>query len=471
MSYRQPATATDFHCKIPPPLDPEFKPAALWDRAYARGVAESKDAGREVCFALSRPDGICHHAHTRILPALPEFEAINLFHCERFLKSLLWIHGGNRISIAGAPEIAEALALQYSEKGQRQFDHHFLGERCFRQAMSIQSCDSADLPPESRSRHEIGRHLDGCRIGFDLGGSDRKCAAIIDGKVVFSEEIKWDPYFQSDPNYHIEGIRDSIRRAQEHLPRVDAIGGSAAGIYIDNEVRVASLFRGIPIDEFDRSVSQLFKQLKKEWNDVPFEVANDGDVTALAGSMALETNNLLGIAMGTSQAAGFIDDRGHITGWLNELAFAPIDYRDDAPQDEWSGDRGCGVQYFSQQAVARLLPVSGLQADPSASPAEQLEFAQERLQQDDHRAQSIFETIGTYFGYAVAQYADIYHFDHLLLLGRVSSGRCGDIILDQAREVLASEFPELADTLQFHVPDERTKRHGQAIAAASLPAL
>jgi hypothetical protein len=37
--------------------------------------------------------------------------------------------------------------------------------------------------------------------------------------------------------------------------------------------------------------------------------------------------------------------------------------------------------------------------------------------------------------------------------------------------VLDVEFPELAARIGFHVPDEHEKRHGQAIAAASLPAL
>src|SRR5204862_7901779 len=103
----------------------------------------------------------------------------------------------------------------------------------------------------------------------------------------------------------------------------------------------------------------LFLNLRQEWG-VPLEVANDGDVTALAGAMSLQTNGVLGIAMGSSQAAGFLDNEGRITGWLNELAFAPIDYNPRAAADEWSGDLGCGVQYFSQQAADRRAPAAGL---------------------------------------------------------------------------------------------------------------
>src|SRR5947199_221054 len=140
----------------------------------------------------------------------------------------------------------------------------------------------------------LGRHLEGCRIGFDLGASDRKCAAVIDGKVVFSDEVPWNPSAQADPQYHFDGIDDSLRRAATHLPRVDAIGGSAAGVYVDNEVRIGSLYRTVPRDQFDTRIRRLFFDLQAAWNGVPFEVVNDGEVTALAGSMALGDNAVLG---------------------------------------------------------------------------------------------------------------------------------------------------------------------------------
>jgi hypothetical protein len=37
--------------------------------------------------------------------------------------------------------------------------------------------------------------------------------------------------------------------------------------------------------------------------------------------------------------------------------------------------------------------------------------------------------------------------------------------------VLRQEFPKLDSLIKFHIPDEKEKRHGQAIAAASLPSL
>ncbi|MFM7743255.1 MAG: ROK family protein, partial [Verrucomicrobiota bacterium] len=315
----------------------------------------------------------------------------------------------------------------------------------------------------------LGRHLGGCRIGFDLGGSDRKCAALIDGKVVFSEEMKWDPYFQSDPDYHLAGIRHSIDLAAGHLPRVDAIGGSSAGVYVSNKVRVASIFRGVTDEAaFDSRIRNMFVDLANEYG-VPFEVLNDGDVTALAASMSLGRDAVLGVAMGTSVAAGYVDQDGNLTNWLSELAFVPVDYRVDGPADEWSGDRGCAVQYFSQQGVGRLLPLAGIHLPTSLKLPEQLEELQRLMLAGDPRAPLVYEAVGTALGYAIAHFASFYAMNCLLIMGRVTSGQGGSSIIEQARLVLRDEFPELR--IDLVVPSEKDKRHGQAVAAASLPSL
>jgi predicted NBD/HSP70 family sugar kinase len=211
--------------------------------------------------------------------------------------------------------------------------------------------------------------------------------------------------------------------------------------------------------------------VKRAWNDVPFEVVNDGEVTALAGSMSLGENAILGIALGTSTAAGYVTPDGNITSWLNELAFAPIDYNPAAPKDEWSGDYGVGAQYFSQQCVGRLMPVAAIDAPPDMPLPERLKLVQRLMAGEDVRARQIYRTIGVYLGYGVAHYASFYDLRHVLVLGRVTSGPGGDEIVNGAREVLEIEFPDLARRIRFHVPDEHDKRHGQAIAAASLPSL
>ena len=132
-------------------------------------------------------------------------------------------------------------------------------------------------------------------------------------RVVFSDETVWDPYHKPDPQYHFDGIMDSLRKAAAHLPRVDAIGGSAAGVYVNNRVKAGSLFRGVPPEVFDARVKDLFLEVRRAWNDVPFEVVNDGEVTALAGSMSLGANAILGIALGTSTAGGYVTRDGNIT--------------------------------------------------------------------------------------------------------------------------------------------------------------
>ena len=453
-----------------PSLDPSFVPALLWNRRYRKTV-DANPASQDLHLALSRPDGTTFRHQLRVLPHEGDNIALNRTHVERTLKFLLWSRGASRIHVAGCDDIATMLSALYAADGAQAFDAETIGTDMFGETIQVLPCRIEDLPDESGTTTALGRHLEGCRIGFDLGGSDRKAAAVIDGKVVFSEEIAWDPYFQTDPQYHLDGIRDTLTRAAAHLPQVDAIGGSAAGIYINNEVRVASLFRGITDSAvYDEQVRPIFLKLREEWNGIPFEVINDGEVTALAGSMSMNANSVLGISMGTSLAVGYCDKHGHITPWLNELAFAPIDYRPDAPIDEWSKDIGCGVQYFSQQGVARLAKPAGF--DFGDLPfAEQLVEVQNAMKEGDQRARQIYETIGTCFGYSIAHYAEFYDIRNLLILGRVTSGAGGDLILEQAGDLPKSEFPDLAEQIALSTPDEQMKCHGQAVAAASLPVI
>lgn len=453
-----------------PILDPSFVPAVLWNRAYRERCKESGDS-IPLGIVLERTDGTRSRFDTRVLPHQGENIPLNIRYVERLVKSLLWFRGGYRIIIGGSEPIAQAIREIYSSTGTRKFDFEFMGTRVYGQAMRIEAVPFKDLPVGRETAMPLGRHLDGARIGFDLGGSDRKCAAVLNGSVVFSEEVTWDPYFQSDPQYHYDGINDTLRRAAAHLPRVDAIGGSAAGVYVNNEVRAASLFRGVSPEDFEKRVRRIFFDLQREWVGIPFELANDGEVTALAGSMSLGENGVLGVSMGTSVAGGYVTLDGSITPWLNELAFAPVDYRENAPVDEWSGDAGCAVQYFCQQGVARLAPLAGLEFPADMKFAERLVEVQNLMAAGDQRARQIYETIGTCFGYTIAQYADFYDIRVVLVLGRVMTGEGGAIILDKAAEVLQGEFPDLAARIQLRTPDEKDKRHGQAVAAASLPAL
>jgi predicted NBD/HSP70 family sugar kinase len=459
--------------KLRPVLDPEFVPASLWTRAY-RAAIQADGGGSKLVLALERSDASVSVYRTEVLRHEGANVAVNNRHVERLLKFLLWQKGGHRIIIGGDPSLAAYVRSIYAPDGARAFDHQFLGERVYGRPMLIESTTFDAAPLENETATPLGRHLDGFRIGFDLGASDRKCAAVADGRVVFSEEIPWNPSAQADPQYHFDGIHDSLRRAAAKLPRVDAVGGSAAGIYVANEVRVGSLYRAVAPHLFDQRIRRLFFDLQAAWGGVPFEVVNDGEVTALAGSMALNDSAVLGIAMGSSLAAGFVTPAGTLTTWLNELAFVPVDYRshsEGAPVDEWSGDAGVGAQYFSQQAVARLLEPAGIDLSKDMPLPAKLERVQDLVVRGDPRARKIYQTIGAYLGYNIATYDDFYQFRNLLVLGRVMTGEGGDIIISVARKVLQEEFPELAERIRFHIPDEQEKRHGQAIAAASLPAI
>jgi predicted NBD/HSP70 family sugar kinase len=451
-----------------PVLDPAFVPGALWNRAYRQLVQAA--AGPPLALALERSDGSVSVFRTAILPHEGPNVAINERYLERLLKFLLWQKGGYRITVAGDPRLADYLRSVYAPTGERAFDHDFMSG-VYAHPMTVESTTYDNAPAERETAAPLGRHLDGFRIGFDLGASDRKCAAVAEGQVVFSEEVPWNPSVQSDPQYHYDGIHDSLQRAAAHLPRVDAIGGSAAGVYVNNEVRIGSLYRGIPRPLFDTRVRRLFFDLQAAWGGIPFDVVNDGEVTALAGSMALNDGAVLGVAMGSSLAAGYVTPQGAITTWLNELAFVPVDYRPGAPADEWSGDPGVGAQYFSQQAVGRLLAPAGIDLPTDMPLPVKLEHVQKLVAAGDQRARRIYETIGVFFGYNIAYYTEFYEVRNLLVLGRVLTGVGGDLILSIANQVLKAEFPELAERIRFHIPDEKEKRHGQAIAAASLPSI
>jgi predicted NBD/HSP70 family sugar kinase len=451
---------------ILPPLEPDFLPAALYRRAF---LAAADSAGSvPLVLGVEREHGLRVRYETRIFPAEHPQAGENHRYIERLLKFLLWQRGGWKVSVGGSPAAAERLRRAYSPVGERRFDCFFMGRDVYEKEFTVLSCRPEDIPPSLETGKPLGRHLDGCRIGFDLGASDRKVSAIVDGNAVYSEEVVWEPRKHADPEYHYREIRAALETAAAKLPRVDAIGGSSAGIFIDNRPMIASLFRAVPPERFGE-VRDLFLRLRAEFG-VPLEVINDGDVTALAGAMSLGGNAVLGIALGSSEATGYVDADGNILGWLNELAFAPVDYRPGAARDEWSGDSGVGSQYFSQQCVFRLAPKAGIEIPPDLTDADKLKFVQARLEAGDEGARRIWESMGVFLGYGLAHYADFYPLRHVLILGRCTSGSGGSLLLEGARRVLDREFPEYAG-LHIQLPDEKSRRVGQSIAAASLPAL
>jgi predicted NBD/HSP70 family sugar kinase len=449
-----------------PPLDSEFRPACLANRDFHK---ESGGVGVPLILGLERAGGEIGRFETLVFPEGHPRSGEDKYYIERILKFLIWQRGGWKVYIGGPRFIGDYIQKEYAPTGGRQFDFHFMGEQVYEKTFTVILCKPSEVPQLNESGKELGRHLNGFRIGFDLGASDRKVSAVIDGQAIFSEEIIWEPRKHSDPEYHYREVMAAIKSAAEKMPRIDAIGGSSAGIYIDNRPMVGSLFRSIPQDRYGE-IKNMFLRIRDELN-VPLEVINDGDVAALAGSMSLEDNGVLGIALGSSEATGYVDENGKIRGWLNEMAFAPVDFNPGAPADEWSGDRGVGSQYFSQQCVFRLAPKAGITIPNGISEADKLKFVQEKLEAGDKGAIEIWQSMGIYLGYGLAQYADFYNIKHVLILGRCTSGRGGDLILDNANKVLKTEFPDLASRFNIQLPDEKNRRVGQSIAAASLPIL
>ena len=445
-----------------PVLDQEFIPMLRFNRAF---LATAK---KPVSIAVERADGQMATCHTYI-HGTPEMAEADHYYINRLVKTILWMKGGFKIYVSGDEGTYTYLTQAYSAGGEQEFDWDYMAnvfENPFQVVLVDQVPEAKDAPKA------MGGHLEGCRIGFDAGGSDRKVSAVVDGETVYSEEVVWFPKINSDPDYHYEGIVAALKSAAEHMPRVDAVGVSSAGVYINNRTMNASLFLQVPKDQFDAKVKDIYiRAITDTFGDVPYSVINDGDVSALAGAMSLNDNSVLGIAMGTSEAVGYVDEQGRVTGWLNELAFVPVDAACGAMRDEWSGDIGCGVKYFSQDGVIKLAPRAGIELDESMSPAEKLKVVQKLMAEDDPRAAKVYESIGVYLGHTLAYYYDLYACRHVLLLGRVMSGKGGDLILDTAKRVLAEEYPELEGKITPELPDEKFRRVGQSMAAASLPEL
>ena len=446
--------------KNTPVLDPDFMPLMRFNRAFLAG------AKKPVGIAVERAGGQMASCRT-FIHGTPEMAEADHYYIERIVKTILWMKGGFKVYVSGDEGVCKYLQSVYCAGGQQEFDWDYMAN-VFEHPFEVVLVD--EIPEAKDAPKAIGGHLEGCRIGFDAGGSDRKVSAVIDGETVYSEEVVWFPKINSDPDYHYDGIVAALKSAAGHMPRVDAVGVSSAGVFINNRTMNASLFLQVPKEIYDEKVKDIYiRAIRDTFGDVPYCVINDGDVSALAGSMSLNDNSVLGIAMGTSEAVGYVDEEGRITGWLNELAFVPVDAQPEAMRDEWSGDIGCGVKYFSQDGVIKLAPRAGIELDESASPAEKLKAVQALMAEDDPRAAKVYASIGVYLGHTLAYYYELYGCRHVLLLGRVMSGKGGDLILDTAQKVLADEYPELTGKIVPELPDEKFRRVGQSMAAASLP--
>lgn len=244
----------------------------------------------------------------------------------------------------------------------------------------------------------------------------------------------------------------------------------------------------MPPAVYKEKVVDIFKRLAKEMaGDVPLKVINDGEVTALAAYKKIKSGNIMGISMGSSEGGGYANADGNLIGWINELCYIRLDLNPRAPTDPWSKGAHTGLShmYLGQRGATKLASKGGVKVPdnmkyPHAdmctikheTHAQCLKLIQEAMknEESEKEARKIYETVGVYLGYGLAQYCEFYKIDHVMILGRVSKGNGGDIMLDTAKKVLTEEFPEFAG-IQFHTADDHFKAVGQCIAAAALPAL
>ena len=169
----------DYEMRHIPALDPGFIPFGIWADAYRKG------ARKPLAIAVERNNGFISVRNTLIHGTEAMAEA-DYRYVERYVKFLLWSIGGFRVYVCGSSSIAGRLQKAYTPSGERAFDFDFF-QKLYERDLEILDLPLEQCPAANECPQPIGGHLDGCRIGFDAGGSDRKVSAMIDGDCVYSE--------------------------------------------------------------------------------------------------------------------------------------------------------------------------------------------------------------------------------------------------------------------------------------------
>merc|ERR1711959_789290 len=402
--------------------------------------------------------------------------------------------GASELQLAGPKGICEALKVAYSAGGTYEFEAGVMPkangtpDKVFE--VTIKG-SAGDLPPAKDTPQECGKDAGGCRLAFDLGKSDIKTVAIKDGEVLDSAETEWD-VTNPDPQYHFDAIVAAMKKTIENAKAkgfgtIQAVGGSATGtVSGNNEATWCDIFPNVPPDVYKAKVVDIFKRIPKEVaGDVPLKVINDGEVTALAAVQKIGKGNIMGISMGSSEGGGYANTDGNLLGWINEMCYIRLDLKPEAPTDPWTkgAHRGISHMYLGQRGATKLAAKAGVKVPdnyvyphPDMCTIKHEDHAQclkliQKAMADPETTESVsklYETVGVYLGYGLAQYSEFYNIDHVMILGRVSKGAGGDLMLSVAKKVLETEFPEYAH-IQFHTADDHFKAVGQCIAAAALP--
>merc|ERR1711865_198299 len=449
----------------------------------------TKDCADELQWALPRADG-CGRYTLKVFPEGHEDIEASVYLAGVLIQEMIWQRSASELQLAGPPAICEALSKAFAEGGAYEFEASSMPNVCGTPdaAFAVRIVSVADMPEARDTPQVCGKDANGCRLAFDLGKSDIKVVAVKDNEVLYSKETEWD-VTNPDPQYHYDAIKAAMQLGKDALPQIDAIGGSATGTVSGaNEATWCDIFPNVPPDVYKEKVVDIFVRLAKDVaGDVPLKVINDGEVTALAAVQKIKAGNVLGVSMGSSEGAGYANADGNLMGWINELCYIRLDLNPMAPSDPWTKGAHSGIShmYLGQRGATKLAAAGGIEGPedqmyPNAAMctikhenhAQCLKLIQEAMKNPakEPQARLIYETVGVYLGYGLAQYTEFYKIDHVMILGRVSKGAGGDIMLDTAKKVLSDEFPEFAG-MQFHTADDHFKAVGQCIAAAALPTL
>merc|ERR1719442_152029 len=265
-------------------------------------------------------------------------------------------------------------------------------------------------------------------------------------------ETEWD-VTNPDPQYHFDAIvaamKATIERAKEKgFGDIEAVGGSATGtVSGNNEATWCDIFPNVPPDVYKEKVVDIFQRMAKEIaGDVPLKVINDGEVTALAAVQKIGKGKVMGISMGSIEGGGYANVDGNLMGWINELCYIKLDMNPDDPDDPWTKDpnnhRGISHMYLGQRGATKNahkvcdVPENYKYPHPDMCTIKHEDHAQclkliQKAMADPEKEKEVtklYETVGVYLGYALAQYCEFYKIDHVMILGRVSKGKGGDVM-------------------------------------------
>jgi len=474
--------------KVVAPLDTKFSPLILGKRRYLEAVKEVEDA-ESLEWALPRADG-CARYKLPVFPQKHKDVRASTYLAGVLIQEMIWQRSASSLILFGPEKMTKALKTMFSIGGAYEFEAKSMPNVCGTpdKPFEVTIAEKAEDLPEAKDAPQVcGTNANGCRLAFDLGKSDIKTVAVKDNEVLDSKETEWD-VTNVDPDYHFDAILKAMKETAAKLPKIEAIGGSATGtISADNEATWCDIFPNVPPDVYKAKVTDIFKRLAHEMAPgVPLKVINDGEVTALAAFQKIKAGNVMGISMGSSEGGGYANADGNLLGWINELCYIRLDMNPRAPTDPWSKGAHTGLShmYLGQRGATKLahkvceVPDNYKYPHPDMCTIKHEDHAQclkliQKAMADPEKEKEVtklYETVGVYLGYALAQYCEFYKIDHVMILGRVSKGKGGDVMLDTAKKVLTEEFPEFAG-MQFHTADDHFKAVGQCIAAAALPSL